>query len=107
MAGGDITNVLNVKTVGPGGTLSVKQVAADIEFGSGATGITTVTAAQLGLKKIIGFTAAVFGASTGVGEFVYSTTTYVAGGVETLVLECINDASALVDRTVSMLFWGS
>jgi hypothetical protein len=107
MAGGDITNVLDVKTVGVGGRLSVKTVVADVEFGSGATGITTVTAAEIGLSKIIGFSASVFGASTGVGELVYSTTAYASGGVSSILLECINDASALVDRTVSVMFWGS
>jgi len=105
MAAGDVTPKY-IQSGHAGGFTNPKMVTATVEFGDVGTGQTTVTAAEVGLSKIEGFVAGVWGSSTGVGEFVYTTTSFATGGVTSVALECINDASALVDRTVSMIFWG-
>ncbi len=110
MAGGDITNIADIKTVGPGARLNKKLVIADVEFGSGATGITNVTAKSIGLAKIEGFAAAVFGGTTNKANTVSSTDAYVSGGRDELDLECsVTDEvdNTLSDLTVSILFWGN
>jgi hypothetical protein len=110
MAGGDITNREDVKTIGPGARLNKKLVTADVEFGNGAAGITTVTAAEIGLTKIEGFAAAVFGGTTNKTNTVSSTTAYASGGVTSIILECsiVDEVdNDLTDLTVSILFWGN
>ncbi len=106
MAAGDVTNRKYVTVGHPGGTTDSKLVTINLEFGSPGTGKITVTASQLGLKQIIGFCGGIWGAATGVGQMINSTTAYVSGGVTSIDLEMLTDASALVDDTVSMLFWG-
>lgn len=110
MAGGDITNREDVKTIGPGARLNKKLVIADVEFGNGDPGMTTVTAAEIGLSKIEGFAAAVFGGTTDKANTVSSVTAYASGGVTSLDLECSvtdNADNTLSDLTVSILFWGN
>ncbi len=107
MAAGDITNARHITCGHPGGKTNLELVTVNAEFGDPGTGKITITAAELGLDFIIGFSAGVWGVATGVGQFVYSTTAYVATGVTSINLELITDASTLIDDTVSLIFWGN
>ena len=97
-----ITTVDKVRPVGPAMLgPQLRAVTATV-----ASGKLTVTAAQLGLATIMGFTGSVNNASTGVGEMVYSTTD-LSAPVTSVDLEVISDASDLTAAgQFTGLFWG-
>ena len=71
-------------------------------------GLATVTAASLGLARILGFAGSAYGATTGTGLFLYATTSISANvGVTSIALECIDDGSTLTTATAGILFWGT
>lgn len=84
---------------------SPQLISAHIAFSSG---LATVTAKELGLRYILGFAGGTWGMTTGLGASVTSTTALPAnnGGVTSIDLECIDDASALLTESATVLFWG-
>lgn len=106
MAAGDVTVVKPVTCGTPGGMSNLRLVTCAVEFGEGATGKLSLDAVQVGLVRIHGVAGLVWGATSGVGEFIYSTDAYSATGRATVNLECIDDASTLVNRTVTLFVWG-
>lgn len=98
-----------VKPIG-GARLAPRFIIAEVEFD--ASGDATVTAKSLGLKNIQGFTGNVWGGSADHNATVHSTTSYVSGGVSSVVLEAKEsdpqDASApaALNVTIPVLFWG-
>ena len=105
MAAGDVTKK-DVKVGTPGGTTNPRFVVASVEFGDVATGKTTVTAAEVGLRLIEGFAGCPWGMTSGLGSMLTTSTEYVSGGVSSVDLELVNDASSLLNETVSVIFWG-
>jgi len=94
----------NVAVVNTGYRLAPHLVAVDITL---ATGTETITAANVGLRRIKGFSAGVWGATTGIGFSVQTTTTFSTSGVTSLVLEAVEDDGTLgVSEKVTVLLWG-
>jgi len=97
------TNVTLHKNVG------LKQhpqlVSAHIATSSGKA---TVTAKELGLRYILGFAGAPWGATTTEGASLSTTTALPSnnGGVTSVAIELVDDTGAFDDLSCTVLFWG-
>ena len=66
----------------------------------------TITASEIGLSSITFFEGCSWGQATGVGAYIFSTTTYVEGGVTSLALEQVDEAGALLAGDVVLKISG-
>lgn len=88
-------------TVGtPGGLTNYKLVYSEVAFD--ANGDATVTAASLGVDRIKGFTAGVWGGTTDAVASIYAKTAFAAAGVTSIALEAReSDAGTDADLNVT------
>ena len=101
-----MANETQVKLVtNGGGYTNPIFITAEITLTDG-TG--TITAASLGLARILGYAGGVWGATAALGLFLFSSTAVTAGtGVTSMVLEIVNEDGTATTGTATVLFWGT
>jgi len=106
MAAGTVDRYLPIENVGVSQSPALRFVTVTTGTSANA-GQVTLTAQAAGLSVIKGFAGAAWGATTGTGLLICSTTTITEAGVTSVALEVLDDASNLTASiTCSLLVWG-